>query len=136
MNKRDALMQQIVVKLQYSKIQNVKCQLGSISLCIHVEMHIFWRFLKTGIIMPIRYTTFKNLDTSECGAARQSFHFQKFTWTVKMCFFCKCLPLASKSNRQKENFKQKLFKYIYINFFSPSPPRPRVLILFLYSITV
>ena len=83
-----------------SIFQNPKCQS---STWFHFIMHScrnahFWRFLKMA-----------NLATCERGAARQSFHFQKFTWTVKMCFFVNAFLWLQRENRQKENLKQNFF---------------------------
>ena len=72
-------------------------------------------FLKTGRLQPIRYILgahFEKLSSLAAQArsvyARQCFHIQKVTKTLKMNIFCcKCLPFTSKHNHKKGNLNTK-----------------------------
>ena len=83
-----------------SIFQNPKCQS---STWFHFIMH---SCRNAHFLAIVENGEFGHLRARRCTA---KFSLSKIHMGRKNVFFCKCLPLASKSNRQKENLKQNFF---------------------------
>ena len=102
----------VTPSLRRQSVGSGYCVMHVATVCVLCILHsrvewfsFFYQFLKTFTFLLIR---------SAILAARQSFHFQKITGTLKINIFLKTVRHLPNTSKMYRKFEKKLFNFIFI----------------------